>query len=109
MNKYLIILIPLIIFFGCSIPVERVPLKSYNISDGSKAKIYFSDVGATGKAVIQVGLIRPDGNEVTAQNFEHDFLQKSALINDSTLMLILTDSGSVRFDTVKLQLFYRTK
>lgn len=103
-GKYLMFIFSSVLIFSCGIEVEQKTLASYTTTRGKKINIYYIDVGATGKEVIQVTSSGVGNVENLVANFEKNYLQNSILINDSVLMLILTDSGNVKLDTVKLKL-----
>jgi len=75
------------------------PLSSFSTTDGAKISIYYVDMGATTKEVIQVRSNKVYQNNGVIANFDKNCLQESKLLNDSTLFLVLKDSGSVKRDT----------
>lgn len=102
-TNYLVVLafLPLItILESCNIyEKEEKVLATHTRSNGTKINIYYVDMGATTKEVIQVRLSNPLHEESVLKNFEKNYLQNSKLLNDTTLMLILKDTGSVSQDT----------
>jgi len=92
-------------FTGCTLyEMNDKLLASYIRGDGTKVNIYYVDLGATTKQVIQVRTAKPPLGEVVIKNFESNFLQSSNLISDSSLLLVLSDSGSLKKDTIYLSI-----
>jgi hypothetical protein len=103
MSKYSVICFSLILtattLLSCDIPVEKTLLATFKRSDGSKVEIYFVAPGAVGEDVIQVRWDKPLEYGVGLKNFEHNFLDTASLLNDSTLFIIMKDSGPITSDT----------
>jgi len=74
-------------------------LSSYTTSGGDKFSIYFVDMGATTKEVIQVRSSKVLANNGVIAIFEKNFLRESKLIGDTMLLLIVKDSGSFKQDS----------
>jgi DNA-binding MarR family transcriptional regulator len=105
-KEYLILIFLPIQIFSCGIEIEKRTLANYKTNQGIKINIYYVDPGATGKEVIQVTSISIGKVENVIANFEKNYLKNSALANDSLLILVLTDSGNAKLDTVKLKLLH---
>jgi len=88
---------------GCNLFDKDERLLSENVrSDGESIKVYYVGLGATTTDVIQVR----KGNQKTPLNVfkQYNFLKSSKLINDTSLQLIMSDTGyhnfNKRFDTI---------
>jgi hypothetical protein len=103
---YLIIAVHVVLMCSC-VPweTEWQMLKRLELSDGRTVYIYYVDKGATTKEVIQVRIGRSRSDETVVVNFEKNMSQNAKLLNDSILMVAVTDSGSAEIDTsfVKLK------
>lgn len=105
MKLYLIFFI-LILMNSCIYPeMEETLLAEHSLVNGKKVRIYFISPGATAQDVIQ---IREKGNDKIIANFEkYNYLKSSMLENDSTLKLVVSDTGyqkNPKFDTLLLKL-----
>jgi hypothetical protein len=96
------------LIFACSIFLiyscnlyekEERLLVSYAISNEKKVNIYYIDMGATTKEVIQIRLSKINKNDSVIMNIEKNYLQSSKLLNDTTLLVVLKDTGSIKLDT----------
>jgi|SRR6185437_545330 len=90
----------MLLLFSCNLYENNDRLlSSYTTSKGDKISIYFVDMGATTKEVIQVRSSKDLRNNGVIANFPKNYLQESKLINDTVLYVVLTDSGSIKKDT----------
>ena|SRR5689334_13686822 len=82
---------------------ERV-LTKHILPDGSFINISYVGTGATTNDVIQILTRTTPNNYRVLKSYDHNFLEKSELINDSMLRVIMTDTGfhnyKRAFDTV---------
>ena len=95
-----------VLFFGGCDPNGNGEnlLSSFRTSKGNVISVYYVDFGATTKQTIQVRTNQVYENKGVIANYEHNYLKESRLLNDTTLFLILKDSGSVKEDTIILQI-----
>jgi hypothetical protein len=89
------------LFLSCNLQEDGEKLlSSFTTSKGAKVEIYYVDMGATTKQTIQVRSSLVFINKGVLANFDHNYLEESKLLNDSMLLLILKDSGSVAQDSL---------
>ena len=92
-------------FAACmGISKEETLLASHTRTDGKKIDIYFVAVDATTKDVIQVRLVRAPHEVAVIKNFDNNYLVDSKLKNDSSLLLVLSDSGTSKRDTAYVEI-----
>ena len=79
-------------FFGCALfEKDKILLAEHQKSNGEKIKIYYVSLGATTNDVIQV---RKSNKKIPLWvNEKYNYLENSKLLNDSSLQLILSDTG----------------
>lgn len=92
---------------GCNLFEKDERLLYENVrSNGESIKVYYVGLGATTTDVIQVR----KGNQKTPLKVfqQYNFLKSSKLINDTSLELIMSDTGyhnfNNRFDTIILNI-----
>jgi hypothetical protein len=90
--KPLMLLITILFIHGCTIfEKEETLLAEHTKTTGEKISIYYVGLGATTTDVIQ---IRKNGvNKPLWVNDKYNCLNSSRLINDSSLQIVLSDTG----------------
>jgi len=85
---------------------EETSLAEHVCSDGKKVNIYYVGLGATTNDVIQVKKSGYDNPFWVSEKY--NYLKSSSLLNDTTLQLILTDTGyhnyNNKLDTIIVKL-----
>ena len=95
----------LIGFTSCNIyEKEERLLAKHDLQNGDVVMIYYVDMGATTSEVIQVREKKKKGVDSILMNFKNNYLLESKLLNDSTLFLIVKDTGSINQDTSLIKL-----
>lgn len=89
----LIIAVLVIVFSqGCTMfEKDETLLAEHTKSNGEKIKIYYVGLGATTSDVIQVRKANQD--KPLWVNDEYNYMKSSMLINDSSLQIVLSDTG----------------
>jgi hypothetical protein len=104
--KFNVIILAITLIVGCTVfEKEETPLAEHLQANGEKIGIYFVAVGATAQDNIQVRKLR--GNKIIATFEKYNYLKRSYLVNDSTLHLIMSDTGYHKinqFDTLIVKL-----
>jgi len=77
---------------GCTMfEKDEKLLGEHQKSNGEKIKIFYVGLGATTNEVIQV---RKENQHTPLKVFEkYNFLESSKLVNDTTLQIVLNDTG----------------
>lgn len=98
-----VILLAILIGLGCTFSKEEYLLATHNLANGIKVGVYFTAVGATAQDNIQVRSL--SNNKRIAVFEKYNFLKESFVLDDSTLQLILCDTGYSRIyvcDTINV-------
>ena len=90
--KLIIILTVVLFSQGCTLfEKDEKLLAEHQKSNGEKIKIYYVGLGATTSDVIQVRKSNQD--KPIWVNDKYNYIESSKLINDSSLQLVLSDTG----------------
>jgi len=85
---------------------ERL-LSEHNKINGEKIEIYYVGLGATTNDVIQV---RKSGSQkLLWVSDKYNYLKSSALLNDSSLQLVLSDTGYHNYNNKQDTIFVNIK
>jgi hypothetical protein len=90
--RSLIVIFFILLTQGCTLfKKDERPLVVHKKSNGEKISIYYVGMGATTNDVIQV----KKSNQSTPVwvSEKYNYLESSALLNDSTLQIVVTDTG----------------
>ena len=103
MKKITLLILISLIIQGCNLFSNDEKLLAEHIqANGNKIKIYYVSLGATTNDVLQV---RKDGKDTPIWvSDKYNFVASSKLIDDTLLVLVLSDTGYLnknnKFDTV---------
>jgi len=105
--KPLVFLTTLLFISSCQMfHKEESLLFEYKTKDGNKITIYYVTLGATTDDVIQVR--ESDKNDPLWTSKKYNYLKSSEMTSDTTLRLVVGDTGLnkiyFRFDTVTLRI-----
>ena len=106
--KILILLLVVSVFNSCNIfeKDERI-LAEHQRSNGEKIKIYYVSLGATTNDVIQVRKTSQDKPLWVSDGY--NYLGNSKLINDTSLQLIVSDTGYNNYNNKSDTIFVHIK
>ena len=90
--KSIIAAILILIIHGCTFfEKDETLLAVHTKSNGEKIKIYYVGLGATMNDVIQVR--KANQEKPLWVNEKYNYLESSKLINDTSLQIVLSDTG----------------